>query len=164
VQAGGNPETTLGFNYQSLTALANIPDQETLARWLCDMLERLIDAIEANTRHPNFVLLVRALDFIENNLGDEITREDTARAAGLSPSHFSHLMRSKTGWSFTEMLARLRVDRACRLLAHTELDLVQIAGDCGFGDQSYFTRVFGRQTGQTPGDFRRAHRISAPKS
>jgi len=154
VQAGGDPAVILGLNYQSITALARIADQEALARWLCDILEQLIDAIKANTRHPNSVLLARALDFIEEHLADDLRREQVARAAGLSPSHFSHLMRAKTGWSFTELLTRLRIDRACHLLAHTAHPLARIAQDCGFSDQSYFTRVFRRRTGQTPGDYR----------
>jgi len=161
VQAGGAPEKILGLNYQSLTALAALPNQETLARWLCDMLEQLIDAIESNTRRPNSVQLARAIAFIEAHLGDEVSREAVAREAGLSPSHFSHLMRAKTGWSFTELLIRLRVDRACHLLAHTDLGLVQISLECGFGDQSYFTRVFRQRSGRTPGDYRRAHRSGA---
>lgn len=164
VQAGGEPERILGLNYQSLTALAQVPDQETLARWLCDMLEQLIDAIEHNTRQPNSVQLGRALEFIEAHLAGDVSRAEVARAAGLSPSHFSHLMRAKTGWSFTELLMRLRVDRACHLLAHTDHSIVQIALECGCGDQSYFTRMFRRRTGQTPGEYRRSRRPSAPKS
>jgi AraC-like DNA-binding protein len=162
VQAGGDPVKILGLNFQSLTALAQVDDQETLAAWLCDMLEQLIDAIETNTRRPNSVQLARALEFIQEHLADDLTREDVARAAGLSPGHFSHLMRAKTGWSFTELLTRLRTDHACHLLAHTELGLVQIALECGFGDQSYFSRVFRRRTGRTPGDYRRAPGADLP--
>ncbi len=164
VQAGGDPEKILGLNYQSLTTLAGIANQETLAVWLCDMLEELIDAIKANTRRPNSVQLARALEFMEEHLADDLRREEVARAAGLSPSHFSHLMRAKTPWSFTELRTRLRIDRACHLLARTELGLVQIALECGFGDQSYFTRVFRKRVGQTPGDYRRVQKADAPKS
>lgn len=164
VQAGGSPEKILGLNYQSITALSRIHDQEALASWLCDMLEQLIDAIEANTRHSNSVLLARALEYIEAHLAEEISRDEVARAAGLSASRFSHLMRAKTGWSFSELLTRLRVDRACHLLRHTELGLVQIALESGFGDQSYFNRVFRKRTGATPGAYRRAHRTEAQKS
>jgi len=110
------------------------------------------------------VLLGGALEFIEGHFAEEISREDAARAAGLSPSHFSHLMRAKTGWSFTELLTRLRIDRASHLLAHTDLGIVQIALECGFGDQSYFTRLFRRRTRQTPGDYRASHRPIALKS
>jgi AraC-like DNA-binding protein len=154
VQAGGNPAVILGLNYQSITALARIADQEALAKWLCEILEQLIDAIKVNTRHPNSVLLARALEFMEEHLADELSREEVAQAAGLSPSHFSHLMRAKTGWSFTELLTRLRIDRACHLLTHTAHPLARIAQDCGFSDQSYFTRVFHKRIGQTPGDYR----------
>ena len=164
VQAGGDPAKILGFNYQSLTALAGVADQEALAAWLCDMLEQLIDAIEANTRVPNSVLLSRALEFMEAHLAEDITREQTARVAGLSPSHFSHLMRARTGWSFTELLTRLRVDRACQLLIRTDTPLAQVALECGFGDQSYFTRVFRRRMAQTPGEYRNGRLPAAPKS
>lgn len=164
VQAGGDPAKILGLNFQSLTALARVADLEALAASLCDIPEQLIDAIQANVRRPNSVQLARAVEFIHEHLADDLAREDVARAAGLSPSHFSHLMRAKTGWSFTELVTRLRVDHACHLLAHTDLGLVQIALDCGFGDQSYFSRVFRRRTKQTPGDYRRAHQPSAPKS
>lgn len=156
VQAGGDPAVILGFNYQSLTALARIADQESLAPWLCDMLEQLIDAIKDNTRHPNSVQLARAIEFMEDRLAEDLSREEVARAAGLSPGHFSHLMRAKTGWSFTELLTRLRVDRACHLLAHTDHPLARIAQDCGYSDQSYFTRVFRQRTSHTPGGFRKS--------
>jgi AraC-like DNA-binding protein len=73
-------------------------------------------------------------------------------------------MRAKTGWSFTELLTRLRVDRACQLLVRTDAPLAQIALECGFGDQSYFTRVFRKRTGQTPGGYRHGHPPDAPKS
>jgi AraC-like DNA-binding protein len=165
VQAGGDPAVILGLNYQAITVLARLPDQEALARWLCEILEQLIDALKVNTRHPNSVLLARALEYMEERLAEELSREEVARAAGLSPSHFSHLMRAKTGWSFTELLTRLRIDRACHLLTHTAEPLARIAQDCGFSDQSYFTRVFRRRTGQPPGDYRLGRRQAlAPKS
>jgi len=157
VQAGANPAGILGLNYQSLTQLAGIDDLEALSAWLCEMLEQLIDGIKASTRHPNSVQLARAIEFMEENLSASLGRAEVARAAGLSPSHFSHLMRAKTPWSFTELLTRLRVDRACRLLRQSDKDLARIALECGFADQSYFTRVFGRHTGESPRDYRRAH-------
>lgn len=156
VQAGGDAAQILGLNYQSLTTLARIGNQEELAAWLCEMLELLIDAIQANRRHPNAVQLARAVEYMEEHLAGELTREEVARAAGLSPSHFSHLMRGKTGRSFTELLTRLRIDHACHLLARTETELAQVAQSCGFGDQSYFTRVFRKAMHQTPGEYRRA--------
>ena len=163
VQAGGEPESILGLNYRSLTELARINDHEALAAWLCEMLEQLIDAIGANTKNPNSVQLVRALQYIEEHFSSDLSREEVARAAGLSLSHFSRLIRIKTGWSFTGCLTRVRVEHACQSLVHTQASLAAIALACGFGDQSYFSRVFRKQMGETPGDYRR-RRLLEPAS
>ncbi|WP_221029215.1 helix-turn-helix domain-containing protein [Actomonas aquatica] len=162
VQAGGDPTHILGINYQSLTGLAKVADSEELATWLCAMLEQVIDGIEASDRHPNAVQLARALDYMEAHLAEALPRDEVARAAGLSPSRFSHLMRAKLGMPFTELLTRLRVDRACHLLAHSQRELAQVALECGFGDQSYFSRVFRKQTGCSPSDYRQG-RHQSPK-
>jgi len=161
VQAGGDPAQILGLNYLSLTELAKVNDQEALAAWLCEMLEQLIDAIGANTRHPNSVQLVRALQYMEAHFSGDVGREEVARAAGLSPSHFSRLIRLKTGWSFTECLARVRVEHACQALVHSGASLAEIAQECGFSDQSYFSRVFHKRLGETPGDYRK-RRLQEP--
>ena len=86
-----------------------------------------------------------------------IDRDTVARAAGLSGSHFSHLIREKTGRTFTDLMAQYRVDRAKAMLRRTEKSIIQISFECGSEDQSYFTRVFKRYAGTTP----RAYRIPA---
>ncbi|PTY04805.1 hypothetical protein DB347_19060 [Opitutaceae bacterium EW11] len=168
VQAGGNPENILGLNYQSLSRLADISDQEDLAGWLCRMLESLIDAIESNSRLPGSSQLARAVKYVEEHLAEALPREEVARAAGLSPSHFSHLMKARMGCTFTQLLTRMRLERARSLLVHTDAELAHVAAACGFTDQSYFTRVFRKTHRLTPSEFRRAKRpirnASAPKS
>jgi AraC-like DNA-binding protein len=48
-----------------------------------------------------------------------------------------------------------RIERAKELLLGGELELAQIALDCGFNDQSHFTRLFVQSQGQSPGKWRR---------
>jgi AraC-like DNA-binding protein len=88
----------------------------------------------------------------------DISRDEVARYAVISPSHFSRLLKERTGRSFTELLRQCRVDLACTLLMRTEKPLVEIADDCGFCDQAYFTRVLQDVKGMTPGQFRAAHK------
>ncbi len=163
-QAGGDAEKLPGLSCRSMTAFARISDQEALAAWLCDLLERLIDVIERGVRRPQSVSLARAMDYIERHLGEDVDRDQVARVAGVSPSHFSRLMRASTGSSFTDLVTRLRLEQAAHLLAHTDLELAQVALECGFGDQSYFGRVFRKRLGQTPHDYRRGRGSAAPKS
>ena len=160
VESGADPSEVLGCNFESATALAGLSDEEEVARWLSSMLERVMDAIRDNRQFPNAVLLGRAVSYMEEHLGEPLDRDTVARAAGLSGSHFSHLIREKTGRTFTDLMAQYRVDRSKILLLRTGDSIIDIALDCGFEDQSYFTRVFKRYTGTTP----RAYRAKARES
>jgi transcriptional regulator GlxA family with amidase domain len=55
-----------------------------------------------------------------------------------------------------QYVLRARVDHAAGLLAGTDLPLAEVAAAAGFYDQASFTRTFGRLTGETPAQFRRA--------
>ena len=155
VQAGADPEKILGINYRSLTELSLMDANEGLANWLCEMLELLIDAIGQTPAHPNAVQLARAVSYMELHYAEDLCRDDVALAAGLSPSHFSHLMKEKVGISFTNLLHRIRLDNARRLLARDHASIAQIAQACGFSDQSYFSRIFRKTFNETPADYRR---------
>lgn len=154
VESGADPALVLGCNFDSATALAGLAGEEEVSGWLCGMLERVMDAIRDHRRFPNAVLLGRAVAYMEEHLGEALDRDTVARAAGLSGSHFSRLIREKTGRTFTEWMVRYRVDRAKTLLRRTDKCLLQIALECGFGDQSYFNRVFKRHSGTTPRAYR----------
>jgi len=158
VEAGADPAGVLGCNFESATALAGLSDEEEVSRWLSGMLERVMDAIRDNRQFPNAVLLGRAVAYMEEHLDKPLDRDSVARAAGLSGSHFSRLIKEKTGRTFTDLMAQYRVDRAKAMLRRTGKSLIQIALDCGFEDQSYFSRVFKRYTRLTP----RAYRETAP--
>ncbi|MEN6301820.1 MAG: helix-turn-helix domain-containing protein [Armatimonadia bacterium] len=157
VEAGADPSTLLGTNYSAFNELAQIESEEELTAWLVEMLERTMDAISHHHRYPISVLLSEAIRYMQEHSGEELSRDDIARRACLSPAHFSRVVRQTFGYSFTELLARMRVDKARELLRLSEKSLAEISAECGFADQSYFTKVFQRYTGQTPGEFRRGH-------
>ena len=157
-RGGRNPGKLLGLDYDSLTELSRVNDEVALSGWLTEHLERLLDGIRDSRSYPNTVLLANAMKYMEENLAQDISREEVARAAGLSESHFSRLIREKTGRTYVDLLAQFRVDRACELLSHTSKSFLEIALECGFSTQSYFTRVFNRYTGMTPRAYLREHR------
>lgn len=154
VEAGAVQSAVLGLNFRFLTELAEIQDDEDLAAWLRKVLEHVISAIERQEDFTPPLLIGKALDFMRTHLHCDISRDETARHAGISPSHFSRLLKERTGRSFTELLRQCRVDLACDLLRDTDRSLAAIADVCGFCDQSYFTRVFQDVKGVTPKQFR----------
>lgn len=160
VEAGADPSELLGSNYSAFSDLSGIETEEDLCAWLVSMLERIMDAITQNRKYPSSVLLGSALHFMEEHFHENVSRDDVADIACLSPSHFSRIIKQTFGHSFTELLSGMRVEKACELLIHTEKSLSQICFECGFGDQSYFTKVFKKRTGQTPAEYRRVRTAS----
>jgi len=159
VQAGAAQSEVLGLNFRLLTDLAEIEDDEALAAWLRNTLEHMISIIERQKDCTPPLLISKVLGFMRRNLHCNISREEAARQAGISPSRLSQILKERTGRSFTELLRQCRVDYACDLLRTTEQSMAEIATACGFCDQSYFTRVFQDVKGVTPKHFRDAIKL-----
>jgi AraC family transcriptional regulator len=98
--------------------------------------------------------LARVLDFVEARLADEITLNDLAAEACLSPFHFARLFRQAMGLPPHRYVTQRRVQAAKEKLNFQDSTLAEIAIDTGFGCQANFTRVFRRATGFTPGQYR----------
>jgi AraC family transcriptional regulator len=89
--------------------------------------------------------------------GEQLKVADLAAMCRLSVSYFSAAFRRSFGYPPGQMLTRARVRQAQALMGTTILPLSQIALDCGFCDQSHFSRQFLRATGVTPLRWRREH-------
>ncbi len=155
VEAGGAPQQFLGMSYRGIDEVSEIASHEDLAAWLREMLEGIMDAIEHSRRKDPGFLLFEALDYMRTHCCEQISRDDVAEAVHLSPSHFSHLIKREAGATFTYLLNRMRIDRAAEMLARTDREIARIALECGFRDQSYFTKVFKRYRNTTPLRYRK---------
>lgn len=158
VEAGGDPEELLGTNYASIVQLSRIHSDEALSPWLSEILERIMDSIHRHRKQSAPDMLSRALRFMSEHCCEDISRDQAADAAFMSPSHFSRYFRKHLGQSFTDVLNQMRVDRAADLLANSDRDLKIIALETGFPDQSYFTKVFRKYRGATPAEYRKQNR------
>ncbi len=87
---------------------------------------------------------------------DDVTLSMSAvsAATGYSRGHITKLLTHKMGMNFTELIHKLRTQKARRLLAESEKSVIEIALECGFASQRTFNRVFKSEVGMTPSDFR----------
>lgn len=97
----------------------------------------------------------RAKEMMRARLASKLTIADVAAECHLTASHFARAFRKSTGVAPHKYLSDLRVEEAKRVMLTTKLPLADTALICGFGDQSYFTRVFSRTVGISPGAWRR---------
>jgi AraC-like DNA-binding protein len=158
IAAGSPPTEVLGLTARTLDELVAIEDDEALATWLRRMLDRVVDSIERAGPLSPATPIAAAVTFIREHADQEVTRDDTARAVGVSPGHFSRLLRERTGLTFTALVRQARVELACELLLNTDRPIADIAHACGFYDQSHLTKVFSRSRRVTPRRFREQSR------
>lgn len=104
--------------------------------------------------HDDADTLGAVLAYVSTHLAEPVTVLDLATAAGLSTAQVERRMRRLLGLSPKQYLLKARVDEAARLLRHSQATLAEIAGQCGWYDQSAFTNQFVRATGLTPKEFR----------
>lgn len=151
------------YPLQQLTVLARFMQQA------CDVLEgqtrQLRTWLEIPTspaRRPHLrgglspAALRRVQLFVEANLGKPIHLHDLAARAALSPYHFARAFKTSAGMTPRSYVEHRRIEQAKRLLLESAQSLAQVAIETGFGTQSRLTSTFKRNTGFTPGQFRRA--------
>jgi AraC-like DNA-binding protein/ligand-binding sensor protein len=146
----------LGSNYRNIQRIQDATDQEELADILNQALERFSRLAFSFREVKHAVALRKAEKFIRESFMGKPTLTEAAAAAGLSPAYFSSVFKEELGESFSEYLNRLRVELAAELLTSSDMSLAEVAGSCGFDDQSWFTKVFKLHTGMSPGKYRKA--------
>lgn len=92
---------------------------------------------------------------LEANLEKAFSLSSCATLARLSPSHFSRLFRASTGLAPSRFFQLLRLERARRLLRETELSVLEVALEVGYGSVSHFSQIFRREAGLSPSAYRR---------
>jgi AraC family transcriptional regulator len=108
----------------------------------------------ARTHSLDAKRLQRVLDFVDARLACDISLDDLAREACLSPFHFSRVFQETIGLSPHRYVNERRIRAAQKMLSSRQPSIAAVAFDTGFGSQANFTRAFRRITGITPGQYR----------
>ncbi|ADK81850.1 helix-turn-helix domain-containing protein [Sediminispirochaeta smaragdinae] len=154
MEGGADPEQSLSLNLRYIRDIDRLRDIDELSFWLGKVLNRFINLVFTFREVKHLGAIERAVRYIQLHYTEKVTLQETAEAAGLSPAYFSSIFKEEMGVSFSEYVNRLKVSYAKNLLSTTELSLAQVAGQSGFEDQSYFSRIFKRIGGVSPGRYR----------
>ena len=119
--------------------LAGVAPRENVAR-----------TIRPDTRER----VVRAREYLDEHLSDDVDLRTLAREVALSPFHLARSFRQEVGESPHRYLVRRRLDRAAELLVSTPLTVTQVCDRVGFGSPAHFSQSFRRRFGVPPSVYR----------
>jgi len=131
--------------YESVIRLLSI-----FAQHLSSLSNQLIVAKE-NAESP---AVTRARVYIAEHHSDPVALTDVARAVNMSAFYFCKTFKKATGMTFTDYLARVRVEKVKNLMLNPNMRVSEAAFDAGFQSLSQFNRVFRRVTGEAPSAYR----------
>lgn len=129
----------------------------TFSQLITDYSDRKAQ-LSARYREPHAVKI--ALDYLTDNLAANISLHELSSLSGFSAYHFLRIFRDTVGLPPHAYQTQLRINRAKKLLAEGE-DIVQVAYDTGFTDQSHFSNKFKRLVGATPRQYKLAQGFNA---
>ena len=112
--------------------------------------------MRSGTAQDYYRRLRRTLDFVVRHLERPLTIDEVAAEAAFSRFHCQRVFRAMTGESITELVRRLRLERAGYRLRHESVDVTEVALDAGYGSAEAFSRAFRRGCGMSPQAFRTA--------
>jgi AraC-like DNA-binding protein len=145
---------------RSQAPASRLQQEETLLHLLARLL--LSHAEDAGTLpRPGWEqpAIKRTKEYLQVHYAEEVSLQELARVANLSPSHFSYVFRQVVGMPPHAYQTKLRLARAKTLLAQG-YEASYVASETGFFDQSHFTQQFKRHYQVTPGSYRKTVRFS----
>lgn len=98
-----------------------------------------------------------SISFMKTNLEETLTIDTLANQACFSVSRYSELFKQKTGYSPIQYFIRLKIQKACEYLYFTNLNIKEICKKVGFEDPYYFSRMFKKQIGLSPMQYKKVH-------
>lgn len=116
----------------------------------------LMDAISQLATTPKSSYVKEAIKRIDRDYQQAISLNQVAEELNITPVYLSSLFSKEVGQSFVQYLNNRRIQTAKRLLRRTNLSVNEICDRVGFSEPRYFSRVFRKQTGYTPSDYRKS--------
>ena len=148
-------EPLLERHMRWIEQIVEAKDFEDLCHVLRDTLDDFMNSIFLQGVNPVSPAVSKAIDYISTHYTESITLDDVATAAGLSTFRIAHLLKEATGRTALQNIHYYRIQEARRLLEAGALSCTDIAHRTGFGDQSYFIKVFRKWMGITPAKYRK---------
>lgn len=115
---------------------------------------RHLEALKQSNKLSPLVMLAK--NFIESHYNSyDLSIDDVAKYTRVSSSHLSKSIRKELGYSYTDLLTKVRIEKAIRLMEDPILRMYEIAEKVGYSTQHYFSTTFKKEMGMSPANYRK---------
>lgn len=136
--------------YQNMDEASPLTVEGLVLEMLAEVSRSRVKRVES---HPPRWLR-QAKDFLHAHFSESLQLANIAGAVSVHPGHLAREFHRHYRCTIGEYIRRLRIEQTCREIVLSDSSLAQIALSAGFSDQSHFSRIFKRQTGMSPAEYR----------
>lgn len=126
-----------------------------MCKGMIDTINIYIDQVKHEGNNDDYIIK-KSKQYIDNAYMNDISLSYVAEKLGIHPNYLSTLFKNGTGVSYSQYLRDIRINKAKHLLKTTNRKLYDIAKAVGYNDSSHFHRVFKKETGISPGKYKKS--------
>lgn len=158
IDGGADAQQIFGHLNSNFATIDHFTTLDELSIFLTSMFYRFVGYIFDFTKIKNTDLVHKVLTYVRENYARKITLDEVALHVHLSRTYLSRVLGEALGMSFSDFVNSIRIEKSKELLGFSQLTLAEISDMLGFSDQSYFTKVFHKTVGISPGEYRKRGR------
>ncbi|WP_130860033.1 response regulator transcription factor [Gracilibacillus phocaeensis] len=125
-----------------------------LQDWLIHFVEKTLQKTSQHLKNKYHKDVIKACYYVSHHLHKKLSLDEVAEHLYLNPSYFSRLFKKEMQITFVEYVKQCKMEQAKDLLERTDISVGGICAQLGYDHQSYFIKVFKKQVGCTPLEYR----------
>lgn len=142
------------------STLSKLKTYNDAGKFFCQLINSLFKKINSEKLNPENFYYDRIIKYLDEHYKENISVDTLARSINVSHSYVFKTLREMKNDSFTEYIAKKRVEEACILLK-TDMKIQDIAGIIGYSSVNYFIQVFKKYKGCTPNEMKKLLSVSS---
>ena len=135
----------------SLLALNSVDE---IQQWFVNKISAACRDVVSSREKQSSSSVERAKNFIMERYNKDISLDEVSKEVDISPYYFSKLFKEETGENFIEYLTSIRINKAKQLITGSDMSMKEICTEVGYSDPNYFSRIFKKNVGVTPTEYK----------
>ncbi len=145
-----------GQRYNYKEKIKRLEDSREMKMWITNYINWVMDYSISKIDTIETDVVIKAKHYLADHYENEkLTLSEVAQYVGLSEKYFTNRFSKETGETFSNYLTQLRIQKAKELLRTTTFKSYEIGEMVGYRNAEHFTRMFKKETGYTPAQYRK---------